>query len=981
LTVIIILIIINFSNVVISSKQDNADNLKKLSPSNYLTKSYENRKIEKNIVSFLNNRQDVALIKDSKFKKIDSVGEKVRLEVILTNEIHLNSLIEFSNDLEVENHYKSLVQVLVPFELITELSEKDFIQYIRTPVKPKLNDVTSEGVNVIGANLLQNIGHYGAGVKVAVIDLGFSGYNTNPDLPSDRIKETISYRADKDFEWITNHGCACAEIILDVAPLADLYLYNFETISELNNAVSRAITKNVDIISFSIGYTAINNFDGVGYSGIGDVCGIVDNARSNGILFVTCTGNEADHHYEGTWTDVNSNDWHEFGPNDEELDLGYLSTDTFYYFELTWDDWPYSDQDYDLVIYDSSFNVIDWSADPQTGSEPPEDWIMGFIPYDDWYYLDILNWDATQPVNFELYGNDEIPFVEYNHPESSLTCPADAYGAMAVGATYWADDTLEEYSSRGPTNDGRTKPDITAPDWVSTWIYGTEAFGGTSASVPHVAGAAALLKSAAPSCNVNDLQNIIENAAFDLGTVGKDNLYGSGRIDIWNAYNSIKPEASFTYAPLNPSTANNIQFTDSSTDPNGNIVSWNWDFGDGGTSTTKNPSHKYSDDGTYIISLTVTDDDGITNETSKQIIVSNVGPTADFIYSPLNPTTNDTVQFTDKSFDNDGFINLWYWDFGDGNISTLQNPTHQYNDNGTYNIDLIVTDNDGATNEASMQIHIANVPPKAKFTYNPPNPTDLQTISFTDLSTDSDGSITAWQWDFGDGNTSTLQNPTHKYGDDGTYTVSLTVIDDDTATNLSEKLIHILNVPPIANFTFYPLNPCVNQTIIFTDNSIDQDGDVSQWQWDFGDGNTSTLQNPTHHYTSDDMFTITLTVTDNDVAINNISKSISVKWRPNVNFTWEPNYPLVNESLQFYDQSFDEDGYIINWTWDFGDGNISYLQNPTHIYSKENTYSVTLNVTDNSSFHGELSKNVIINMPPKANFTFYLQCKDFLDKM
>ncbi len=794
--IVILLFLGNFSNFTIAD-DDKKDRLCKDLIFQSSIKRYENRKIEKNIISLLDDYQSINNLNNLEGKNLAVIDNKVRLEVILIDEEYLDSLMKFSDDVEIENHYKSLVQVLIPINLIRSLSEEGYVQYIRSPVRPHLLDVTSEGVGVIGANLVHNAGVNGNGVKVAIIDVGFEDYDTNPELPSSQIVEAISFRSDGDLECGIYHGCACAEIVLDVAPQADLYLYNFETISELNNAVSHAISVGVDIISFSIGYTYINNFDGIGYSGIGDVCGIVDNAQSNDILFIVSAGNEANHHYEGTYTDNNGNDWHEFGPNDEELNLGYLPGGTFYYFELTWNDWPYSDQDYDLVLFDSWFNLIDWSMDPQTGTQPPNDWIMGFTPYGDWYYLDILRWDATQAVDFELYGDSGIPFSEYNHPESSLSCPADAFGSMTAGATYWQDDSLESFSSRGPTNDGRIKPDVTAPDGVSTYAYGSGNFYGTSASSPHAAGAAALLLSAGPLFTANALQNLLEITAVDLGPTGKDNSYGSGRISVWNAYNYIKPTADFSYSPSAPSTQDVILFIDASTDNDGAIVSWSWNFGDGTTSTTQHPTHQYVDNGTYTVTLTVTDDDGVTNETSQQIVVSNVGPIANFTYYPLFPTDLQIIAFTDNSTDVDGYITSWSWDFGDGNTSTAQNPNHQYTDDGTYIVNLTITDDDGATNVTSQQISILNVAPSADFIYSPTDPTNKNVIQFFDNSTDSDGNIVSWLWDFEDGNTSLVQNPSHRYVNNGTYNVTLVITDDDGATDSIIKMVTVTEAPPV----------------------------------------------------------------------------------------------------------------------------------------------------------------------------------------
>ncbi|HEC77068.1 MAG TPA: PKD domain-containing protein [Thermoplasmatales archaeon] len=274
------------------------------------------------------------------------------------------------------------------------------------------------------------------------------------------------------------------------------------------------------------------------------------------------------------------------------------------------------------------------------------------------------------------------------------------------------------------------------------------------------------------------------------------------------------PIANFSYSPLDPTTSDIIQFTDSSHDLDGSIVNWTWNFGDGNYSYEQNPSHQYSDDGVYNVTLTVTDDDGAINSTTKQIIVGNVPPVANFSWHPLNPTDLDTVSFTDLSYDSDGFITNWTWNFGDGNYSYEQNPSHQYSDDGVYNVTLTVTDDDGAINSTTKQIIVGNVPPVANFSWHPLNPTDLDTVSFTDLSYDSDGFITNWTWNFGDGNYSYEQNPSHQYSDDGVYNVTLTVTDDDGAINSTTKQISILPIP----------------SIVYVDD--DYDANTTGWQYD-----------------------------------------------------------------------------------------------------------------------------------------------------
>jgi len=171
---------------------------------------------------------------------------------------------------------------------------------------------------------------------------------------------------------------------------------------------------------------------------------------------------------------------------------------------------------------------------------------------------------------------------------------------------------------------------------------------------------------------------------------------------------------------------------------------------------------------------------------------ANQDPVAGFSYS----CTELVCDFTDTSTDSDGTITAWDWDFGDGNSSTAQNPSHSYASDGDYNVSLTVTDNDGGTDQTSTLVSVAQlVHPVAGFGYSC---TDLD-CTFTDTSTDSDGTIIAWDWDFGDGNSSTSQNPAHTYALAGSYSVSLTVTDNDGLTDVANSLVDATDPPPFVD--------------------------------------------------------------------------------------------------------------------------------------------------------------------------------------
>ena len=264
------------------------------------------------------------------------------------------------------------------------------------------------------------------------------------------------------------------------------------------------------------------------------------------------------------------------------------------------------------------------------------------------------------------------------------------------------------------------------------------------------------------------------------------------------------------------------------------------------------------------------------NDSFPYAEIINEKPEVNFSFSPTNPTTLDNIQFTDKSEDTDGCIIAWLWDFGDNVTSREKNPLHNYSENGNYVVSLTVTDNLVGTNIKSSFIKVINIEPTADFTIDPINPTDLDNISFIDDSTDSDGVIVSWYWDFGDEEVSNQYNASHIYADDGTYTVTLTVTDDDGAVNTIMKNIDIANVKPYASFSYEPSNPTINDTIYFTATSNDPDGKIVSWNWDLGYGSTSSEQNFSHKFDEGKLYRVTLTVTDDDGVSNSITRDIRV---------------------------------------------------------------------------------------------------------
>ncbi|SVD27178.1 uncharacterized protein METZ01_LOCUS380032, partial [marine metagenome] len=294
----------------------------------------------------------------------------------------------------------------------------------------------------------------------------------------------------------------------------------------------------------------------------------------------------------------------------------------------------------------------------------------------------------------------------------------------------------------------------------------------------------------------------------------------------------------------------------------------------------------------------------------------------------------------------DGEITNYHWDFGDPatatDTSNLQNPTYTYPAPGIYPVSLTIMDSYGLSGGVTTDISVypTEDPPSANFNWA----ADLLQVIFTDMSVAGDTTIANWIWNFGDGNTSTEQDPVHTYFGAGTYSVSLTVTDANGLSNISTQNVTVTSelVGPTANFTHSDSYLIIQ----FTDASQAGDGIINNWIWNFGDGNTSTEQNPVHEYATADTFIVSLTVMDANNLTDTYSGSvISVEYLqigPSADF----EYSVNNYTVTFTDFSSEGSDAITGWSWDFGDGSASTEQNPEHTYSPEGIYNVNLTVTD-----------------------------------
>ena len=467
------------------------------------------------------------------------------------------------------------IEAYVPLTLLVALEGQPGVLRVETIIPPHPN-VTSQGTMVHRSPVWNAGGFTGAGVKVGIIDVGFIGYGSlmGTELPYTVVARC--YTAVGTFsstlascETDDEHGTAVAEAVVDIAPDASLYIANPISSGDLQSTASWMVGQGVQVINHSVGWTWQGPGDGTSpFSN--SALGAVDIAVAGGAIWMNAAGNSAQESWFGGYSDTDSDGFLEFSGIAEANGVQLSAGDGFTA-QLRWDDsWGNAARDFDLLLLDSSLALVASSVDRQFGGPGhyPREKFVFTAPASDTYFLVIGHFAGAVPSWLQL-NSFRGPDLQFSVASTSIANPAENAntGMLAVGAANWATpDTIESFSSQGPTTDGRVKPDIVGADNGDSVSYSGPCFG-TSQASPHVAGLAALVLERFPAFTPTQVADYLKANAIPRNPV-PNNTWGYGLAQL----PSLAPTP-----PTNVvATAGNSQAT----------VTWDAPASDGGSAIT-----------------------------------------------------------------------------------------------------------------------------------------------------------------------------------------------------------------------------------------------------------------------------------------------------------------------------------------------------------------------------------------------------------
>ncbi len=439
----------------------------------------------------------------------------------------------------VENVGQRLVEAYVPVTELESLGSQPDVLAVRSTLPP-FSKVTSQGVGLHGVPSWNTSGFTGAGVKVGVIDVGFDGVGSliGSELPQVTARcypvagGPTSNVADCDRGSV--HGSAVAETVIDVAPGATLYISNPGSWLELRATVDWMISEGVAIINHSVGWAWSGPGDGTTVYADSPLTA-VDRAVAGGITWVNAAGNEGLATWSGDYRDTNGDNILEFAPGGIDLNIVPAYSGQSIDIMMRWDDsWTAARADLDVFLLDGYANIVASSQEAQSGGagDAPIEYLSYMPTETGYYYIAVEHHSGSRPDWLQIQEFNGLP-LSLSTAAHSVANPAESAnpGLLAVGAASWlTPDVIEDFSSQGPTRDGRIKPDIVGIDRADTVSYGPSGFPGTSQASPHVAGLAVLVKQRFPDYGPAEVAQYLRSNASQADSPNSIWGYGLARL-------------------------------------------------------------------------------------------------------------------------------------------------------------------------------------------------------------------------------------------------------------------------------------------------------------------------------------------------------------------------------------------------------------------------------------------------------------------